>query len=101
MIGVGASLNRYTIEHGYLYPERQVRAARIKPHSMMGDGQFADLYIHTDARIGVEELEKLLAARSYKRPATAPRTSRRSSPTTTRIVQSFRSIPARSIRASR
>jgi len=65
VIGIGASLNRYTIEHGYIYPNARYVQLDIKPHTMMGDGRAADVYVHTDARLGVEALEAELASRSY------------------------------------
>jgi thiamine pyrophosphate-dependent acetolactate synthase large subunit-like protein len=66
VIGIGASLNRYTIEHGYIYPNARYVQLDIKPHTMMGDGRAADVYVHTDARLGVEALEAELASRSYQ-----------------------------------
>src|SRR5205085_2996416 len=54
VIGVGASLNRYTIEHGYIYPNAKYVQLDIKPHTMIGDGRAPDPYIHTDARLGVQ-----------------------------------------------
>jgi thiamine pyrophosphate-dependent acetolactate synthase large subunit-like protein len=66
VVGVGASLNRYTIEHGYIYPNAKYIQLDIKPHTMMGDGRAADIYVHTDARLGVEALEAELASRSYQ-----------------------------------
>src|SRR5207253_2929110 len=68
VIGVGASLNRYTIEHGYIFPNAKFIQLDIKPHTMMGDGRAADLYVHTDARLGVEALEAELASRRYQNP---------------------------------
>lgn len=65
VVGIGASLNRYTIEHGYIYPNAKYVQLDIKPHTMMGDGRAADVYVHTDARLGVEALESELASRSY------------------------------------
>ncbi len=65
VIGIGASLNRYTIEHGYIFPEAKYIQLDIKPHTMMGDGRAADLYVHSDARLGVEALEAELASRSF------------------------------------
>jgi thiamine pyrophosphate-dependent acetolactate synthase large subunit-like protein len=65
VIGIGASLNRYTTEHGYIYPNAKYVQLDIKPHTMMGDGRAADLYVHTDARLGAEALEAELANRSY------------------------------------
>jgi thiamine pyrophosphate-dependent acetolactate synthase large subunit-like protein len=66
VIGIGASLNRYSIEHGYIYPNAKYIQLDIKPHTMMGDGRAADVYVHTDARLGVEALEAELTSRSYR-----------------------------------
>jgi acetolactate synthase I/II/III large subunit len=66
VIGVGASLNRHTLENGYMYPEARYVHIDSKPHLMMGGGRAADCYLQADARIGVEELEKLLAKRNVK-----------------------------------
>jgi acetolactate synthase I/II/III large subunit len=65
VIGVGASLNRYTTEHGYLYPNARYIHIDNKPHVLMGGGKAADCYVHADARLGVEGLDALLAARSF------------------------------------
>jgi acetolactate synthase I/II/III large subunit len=66
VIGVGASLNRHTLENGYMYPEARYVHIDSKPTLMMGGGRAADCYLQSDARIGVEELEKLLAKRNVK-----------------------------------
>lgn len=66
VIAVGASLNRYTTEHGYLYPNARFVHLDSKPHVMMHGTRSADCYIQTDARAGVEALERLLASRSVK-----------------------------------
>jgi len=66
VIGVGASLNRHTLENGYMYPEARYLQIDAKPHRMMGGGRAADCYVQSDAKIGVEELEKLLANRGVK-----------------------------------
>ena len=52
VIGVGASLNRYTTEQGYLYPNAQFVQIDMQPHVMMGGGTPADCYIQADARAG-------------------------------------------------
>jgi thiamine pyrophosphate-dependent acetolactate synthase large subunit-like protein len=64
VIGVGASLNRYTTEEGYLYPNARFIQIDNKPHVLMGGGKPADCFVQADARLGVEGLEALLAARS-------------------------------------
>jgi len=66
VIAVGASLNRYTTEHGYLYPNARYVHLDAKPHVMMSGGRSADCYVQTDARAGVEALESVLAQRSFK-----------------------------------
>jgi thiamine pyrophosphate-dependent acetolactate synthase large subunit-like protein len=66
VIGVGASLNRHTLENGYMYPDARYVHIDSQPHMMMGGGRAADCYLQADARIGVEELEKLLAKRGVK-----------------------------------
>ncbi|MGH9257040.1 MAG: thiamine pyrophosphate-binding protein, partial [Vicinamibacterales bacterium] len=66
VIGVGASLNRHTLENGYMYPEARYIHIDSQPHLMMGGGRAADCYLQADARIGVEELEKLLAKRDVR-----------------------------------
>lgn len=66
VIGIGASLNRYTTEHGYLYPNARFVHLDTKPHVMMSGGKSADCYVQTDAKAGVEALENLLAKRSVK-----------------------------------
>ena len=66
VIGVGASLNRYTTEHGYLYANAKYVQIDSKPHVMMSGVRAADCYLHSDAKVGVEALEKALAARNFK-----------------------------------
>jgi thiamine pyrophosphate-dependent acetolactate synthase large subunit-like protein len=64
VIAVGASLNRYTTEHGYLYPNARYVHIDARPHLMMDASRSADCYVSSDARLGVEALEALLAKRS-------------------------------------
>jgi acetolactate synthase I/II/III large subunit len=66
VIGVGASLNRHTLENGYMYPNAKYVHIDQKAHLMMGGGRAADAYVQSDAKLGVEELEKLLASRGVK-----------------------------------
>ncbi|HEX8968857.1 MAG TPA: thiamine pyrophosphate-binding protein, partial [Chloroflexota bacterium] len=65
VIAVGASLNRYTTEQGYLYPNAKYVQVDSKPHVLMGGGRAAECYVHADARLGVEALEASLASRGY------------------------------------
>ncbi len=66
VIAVGASMNRYTIEHGYLYPNARYIHMDVKPHIVMGNGKAADIYLQSDARAGVEALDAALAKRSVQ-----------------------------------
>lgn len=66
VIGVGASLNRHTTEHGYLYPNAKYIQLDPKPHIVLGNGHGADVYVQTDAKEGLEALEALLDKRGFK-----------------------------------
>lgn len=65
VIAVGASLNRYTTEHGYLYPNARYVHLDVRPHVLMDGGRTADCYVSSDAQLGVEALDAALAARSF------------------------------------
>ena len=66
MIGVGASLNRHTTEHGYIYPEAKYIQLDPKPHVVLGNGRGADVYVQSDAKEGLEALDALLEKRGFK-----------------------------------
>ena len=66
VIGIGASLNRYTTEHGYLYPNSKFVHIDVKPHVMMFGGKAADCYVQADAKAGVEALLRALEKRGVK-----------------------------------
>jgi len=66
VIAIGASLNRFTTEHNYLYPNAKFVHIDSKPHVMMSGGRAAECYVQSDARAGVEALEALLAKRAFK-----------------------------------
>src|SRR4051794_27461147 len=66
VIGVGASLNRHTTEHGYLFPEAKYIHFDPKPHVVLGNGKGADCYVQSDAKQGLEALEELLDKRGFK-----------------------------------
>ena len=53
VIAIGASLNRYTIEHGLLYPKAKYVQIDSKRHVVMAGGRSADVYVWADARPGV------------------------------------------------
>ena len=66
VIGVGASLNRYTTEHGYLYPNAKFVHIDTKPHVLMGNARSSDIYIQSDAKLGVEALVAALEQQNFK-----------------------------------
>jgi acetolactate synthase-1/2/3 large subunit len=66
VIGVGATLNRHTLENGYLYPNAKFVQIDTQPHVALSNGKFSDIYLQSDARVAVEELDKLLAAKNHK-----------------------------------
>ena len=66
VIAVGASLNSYTTEHGYLYPDARYIQIDSRPHLVMGNGAVADCYIQADAITGVAELGQALVQRSIR-----------------------------------
>lgn len=68
VIGVGASMNKYTIEHGYLYPGATYVHIDAQPQVIMGNGRSADCYLHADARLGVDALVRELTERGVQRP---------------------------------
>lgn len=65
VIGVGAGLNRNTTENGYLYPDAKYIQIDSRPHVAMASGTFADIYVQSDARLAVEDLDKLLASQAH------------------------------------
>jgi len=61
VIGVGASLNHYTTEHGYIFPNASYVQIDLKPSIVMGTGKRADHYLQADAKLTVEMLDQQLA----------------------------------------
>src|SRR4051812_8999702 len=61
VIGVGASLNHYTTEHGYIFPNARYIQIDLKPSIVMGNGKRADFYLQADALLAVEGLEQQLS----------------------------------------
>ena len=66
VIGVGASLNRQTTEHGYLYPNARYIQIDTRPQVLMSGVRGANLHVHADARVGLEAIERALAARGHR-----------------------------------
>ncbi|MET9381616.1 thiamine pyrophosphate-binding protein [Streptomyces sp. NPDC002928] len=64
VIAVGASLNHYTIEHGYLFPDARYIQIDTAPHVVMGNGAVADCYLQADAVTAVTELSRALDSSS-------------------------------------
>ena len=60
VIAVGASLNQYTTEHGYLFPLAKYIQIDISPSLVMGNGAVADCYLQADAVSAVAALNTAL-----------------------------------------
>ena len=60
---MGASLNHYTTEHGYIFPNARYVQIDLKPSIVMGNGKRADYYLQGDARLTVETIEQELASK--------------------------------------
>ncbi|GAB3141562.1 thiamine pyrophosphate-binding protein [Amycolatopsis stemonae] len=71
VIAVGASLNHYTIESGYLFPDATFVQIDTAPHVVMGNGRVADCYLQADAITGLTALTDALdgaAAEGFHTP---------------------------------
>jgi thiamine pyrophosphate-dependent acetolactate synthase large subunit-like protein len=66
VIGVGATLNRHTTEHGLIFPEAKYIQFDPKPHIVLGNSRGADVYVQSDAKEGLELLDAALEKRSFK-----------------------------------
>ncbi|MFF1398537.1 thiamine pyrophosphate-binding protein [Streptomyces sp. NPDC058287] len=66
VIAVGASLNHYTTEHGYLFPEAEYVQIDTAEHLIMGNGAAADCYVRADAVTALTELDRELSRRSVR-----------------------------------
>ncbi|KHL02938.1 thiamine pyrophosphate-binding protein [Sinomonas humi] len=60
LIAVGASLNHFTTEHGYLYPSARIVHLDRADQVLTGTGQPVDCYVRGDARASLAELVKAL-----------------------------------------
>ncbi|MFI6347122.1 thiamine pyrophosphate-binding protein [Streptomyces sp. NPDC050560] len=66
VVAVGASLNHYTIESGYLFPDARYVQIDTAPHVVMGNGRVADAYVQADAVPGLAALTAGLAGRGVQ-----------------------------------
>jgi thiamine pyrophosphate-dependent acetolactate synthase large subunit-like protein len=66
VVAVGASLNHYTIEHGYLFPDARYVQIDTAPHLVMGNGRVADCYLQSDAVTAVTALTGALERRGVR-----------------------------------
>ncbi len=67
VIGIGATLNKQTLQGGYMYPNARIIQIDIMPHLVMGNERGADCYIQGDAAITVQEIVDLLARQGVSR----------------------------------
>ena len=58
VIGVGASLGRYTTEGGYLYENARYVQIDELAEVVLGNGRTADAYVRSDALVGVRALRE-------------------------------------------
>lgn len=66
VVAVGASLNHYTIESGYLFPDAKFVQIDTAPHVVMGNGRVADSYVQADAVTGLAALTSALEQRGIE-----------------------------------
>lgn len=66
VVAVGAGLNKHTTAAGYLYPMAKFIHLDAKRHVLMGGGGSADIYLQSDAKLGVEALDRELGARGHR-----------------------------------
>ncbi|MGV9293948.1 thiamine pyrophosphate-binding protein [Amycolatopsis sp. NPDC003676] len=66
VVAVGASLNHYTIESGYLFPDAKFVQIDTAPHVVMGNGRVADSYVQADAVTGLDALTTALERRGVE-----------------------------------
>lgn len=66
VVAVGASLNHYTIESGYLFPDARYVQIDTAPHLVMGNGRLADCYLQADAVTALTELTAVLERRGIE-----------------------------------
>jgi acetolactate synthase I/II/III large subunit len=60
LIAIGASLNQYSTEHGYLYPTARIIHLDHADQVVTGTGQPVDCYVRGDARPSLEAIVKAL-----------------------------------------
>jgi acetolactate synthase I/II/III large subunit len=63
VIGLGASLNAYTTEHGYLFPDARYIQVDTRPAALLGDGRVADCYLSADVSLAADAITRVLEAR--------------------------------------
>ena len=64
ILAVGASLNHYTTEGGYLFPEAKVIQIDTRPFVLTGMGRAADAFVRADALVSVERLRAIVKDRA-------------------------------------
>ncbi|WP_423183500.1 thiamine pyrophosphate-binding protein [Arthrobacter sp. NyZ413] len=60
LVAIGASLNHFTTEHGYLYPAARIIHLDHADQVVTGTGQPVDCYVRGDARPSLEAIIKAL-----------------------------------------
>jgi thiamine pyrophosphate-dependent acetolactate synthase large subunit-like protein len=65
VIGIGASLNSFTVENGYLFPNARFVQIDTKRQVVIGHGRSADSYVQGDAQLATKALERELAQQGF------------------------------------
>lgn len=63
VIGIGASLNSYTTEHGYLFPDAAFIVADTRVDPVLWDGRAPDVTLRADAALAADALATAVAER--------------------------------------
>jgi thiamine pyrophosphate-dependent acetolactate synthase large subunit-like protein len=62
----GASVSPYTSDGGELFRDARIVQIDTRPDLVMGDGRTADCLLRGDARLTLEELERILETRGFR-----------------------------------
>jgi acetolactate synthase-1/2/3 large subunit len=76
VVGIGASLNRFTRQEGYLFPQARTIQISHQREADVGGGGVVTAYLCGDARLTAELLERRLAAEEISSPGWRDRFSR-------------------------
>lgn len=67
VVAIGASLNHYTTENGYLFPDARYVHLEKRSEAFMGHGRRADVFVHGDAKLSAQAILDQLRDKSITR----------------------------------